>query len=59
MASRPVVMIALGIVYRSDECRVMPLSAVTRLDADKRQVRPRTCRRLHYKILNMAGLSLS
>lgn len=55
MASRPVVMIALGVVYRSEERRVMPLSAVTRLDADKRQVRPRTCRRLHYKMLYMAG----
>lgn len=41
--------IALGvIVYWSEECRVMPLSAVTRLDVDERQVRPRTCRRLHY-----------
>lgn len=26
----------------------MPLSAVTRLDVDDRQVGPRPCRRLHY-----------
>ena len=30
----------------------MPLSAVTRLDVDKRrQVRPRTCRKLHYNYM--------
>lgn len=50
----------MDVVYRGKaECRVMPLSAVTRLDVDKRQVTLRTCSQATLHIHGRSDLSSS